>query len=140
MSEQSKEVVRRVVDEHWNKKNPDLVSELFAPNMTLDTPDGVLSGHEGAHALLQAYETAFPDFHLATDDLFANGDQVVIRWTFTGTNTGSLAGMAPSGNKISVSRNIGIFRVDGGKVVGGHLNWDKYALLQQIGAIPSNPA
>ena len=137
MSEQSKNVVRRVVDEHWNKKNPDLVSELFAPNMKLETPDGVLSGHEGAHALLEAYKTAFPDFHLATDDLLADGDQVAIRWTFTGTNTGPLAGMAATGNKVSVSRNLGIFQINGGKVVGGQLNWDKYSLLQQLGAIPS---
>lgn len=137
MSEQNKEVVRRVVDDHWNKKNPNLVSELFSPTMSLDTPDGVLAGHEGAHALLKAYETAFPDFHLATDDLLADGDQVVIRWTFTGTNTGPLAGVAPTGNKVSVSRNLGIFQVKGGKIAGGQLNWDKYGLFQQLGAIPT---
>lgn len=137
MSEQNKDVVRRVVDDHWNKKNPDLVSELFAPDMTLETPDGVLSGHEGAHALLNAYRTAFPDFHLATEDLVADGNRVAIRWTFTGTNTGPLAGIAPTGNKVSVSRNLGIFQVDGGKITGGQLNWNKYNLLQQLGAIPS---
>ena len=72
MSEQNKTVVRRIIEEHWNNKNAAIVSELFASNVSLDTPDGVLTGLEGAGSLLQAYETAFPDFHNTTDDLFAD--------------------------------------------------------------------
>jgi hypothetical protein len=29
MSEQNKAVVRRIVEDHWNKKNPAVVSGLF---------------------------------------------------------------------------------------------------------------
>ncbi len=136
MSEQNKAVVRRIIEEHWNNKNAELVSELFASNVSLDTPDGVLTGLEGASSLLQAYATAFPDFRLVTDDLFADGNEVVFRWTFTGTHSGPLAGTAASGRQVRVPRCIGIFRLDGGKVNEGHLAWDKYALLQQIGVIP----
>ncbi len=136
MSEQNKAVVRRIIEEHWNNKNAELVSELFASNVSLDTPDGVLTGLEGASSLLQAYATAFPDFRLVIDDLFADGNQVVFRWTFTGTHSGPLAGTAASGRQVRVPRCIGIFRLDGGKVNEGHLAWDKYALLQQIGVIP----
>ncbi len=137
MSEQNKTVVRRIIEEHWNNKNADLVSELFTSNVSLDTPDGVLTGLEGASSLLQAYATAFPDFHLATDDLLADGDQVVFRWTFTGTHSGPLAGTAATGRQITVSRNIGIFHLDGGKVNQGYLAWDKYAIFQQLGVIPT---
>jgi steroid delta-isomerase-like uncharacterized protein len=138
MSEQNKTVVRRLIDEHWNNKNAAIVSELFASNVSLDTPDGVLTGLEGAGSLLQAYETAFPDFHNATDDLFAEGDQVVLRWTFTGTNSGPFADIAATGKQVRVPGAIGIFRLEGGKVTQGHLAWDKYGLLQQLGVIPSS--
>ena len=138
MSEQNKAVVRRLIDEHWNNRNAAIVSELFASNVSLDTPDGVFTGLEGASSLLQAYEAAFPDFHNATDDLFAEGDQVVVRWTYTGTNTGPFADIAATGKQVRVPRAIGIFQLEGGKVTQGHLAWDKYGLLQQLGVIPSS--
>ncbi len=136
MSEQNKAVVRRIIEEHWNNKNAALVSDVFASNVSLDTPDGVLTGLEGASALLQAYTTAFPDFHLTTDDLFAEGNEVVFRWTFTGTHRGPFADIAATGKQVRVPRCIGIFRLDGGKVNQGHLAWNKYELLQQLGVIP----
>ena len=138
MSEQNRAVVRRLIDEHWNNKNAAIVSELFASNVSLETPDGVFTGLEGASSLLQAYETAFPDFHNTTDDLFAEGNQVVVRWTFTGTNSGPFGDIAATGKQVRVAGCIGIFRLDGGKVNQGHLAWDKYALFQQLGVIPSS--
>jgi hypothetical protein len=60
MSDENKTVVRRIVEDHWNKKNAALVSELFASNVALDTPDGMLTGLEGASLLLQAYQTIKP--------------------------------------------------------------------------------
>jgi steroid delta-isomerase-like uncharacterized protein len=136
MSEQNKSVVRRIVDEHWNKKNAALVNELFASNVSLETPDGVLTGLNGASSLLQAYATAFPDFRLIIDDLLADGDRVVLRWTFTGTHRGPLADIAASGRQVRVPRGIAIFRIATGKVEQGYFAWDKYALLQQLGVLP----
>ena len=138
MSEQNKRVVRRIVEEHWNNKNAALVNELFASNVSLDTPDGALTGLEGASFLLQAYAAAFPDFQLSIDDLLADGNQVVLRWTFTGTHLGPLADIAASGRQVRVPRGIAIFRIAEGKVDQAYLAWDKYALLQQLGVLPMN--
>ena len=140
MSEQNKQVVRRIVVDHWNNKNAALVAELFASNVSLDTPDGTLTGLDGASALLQAYSTAFPDFQLSIDDLLADGNQVILRWTFTGTHLGPLADLPASGRQVRVPRGIAIFRIAGGKVDQGHLAWDKYALLQQLGVLPMKSA
>src|SRR6266550_4520879 len=103
MSEQNKAVVQRVFENHWNGKNAALVSELFAPTVTLHTPDGALTGLEGASLLLQTYEKAFPDFHLAIDDMVAEGDKVVVRYAFTGTHLGSLADIPASGKRAAVN-------------------------------------
>jgi hypothetical protein len=35
-----------------------------------------------------------------------------------------------------VSNNVGIFQIADGKVNESRLCWDKYALLQQLGALP----
>lgn len=135
MSEQNKAVVRRLVEEHWNNRNEEIVDELFAPDVTMETPDGPFSGREGACALLQAYATAFPDFRNTIDDLFAEGNEVVFRWTFNGTNTGPFGETAATGKQANLPGCIGIFQLEGGKVSGGHLCWDRYGLYQQIGLI-----
>jgi predicted ester cyclase len=137
MSDQNTAVVRRIVEEHWNNKNAALVPELFAATVSLETPDGVLTGLAGAGLLLQAYGTAFPDFRLSIDDLLADGDQVVLRWTFTGTHQGPLADIAASGKAVNVPRGIAIFHLAGAKVDQGYMAWDKYGLLQQVGALPT---
>ena len=138
MSEQNKAVVRRLIEDHWNGKNAALVGEVFATTVSLETPDGPLAGLEGASFLLQAYATAFPDFHIAIDDLIAEGAEVVARWTFTGTNDGPLAGIPASGKLVNAPNGIGIFRLADGKVTECHFAWNKYLILQQIGALPTS--
>ena len=96
----------------------------------------MLNGLDGASALLQAYATAFPDFRLVIDDLVADADKVAFRWTFNGTHRGPLANIPASGKQVSVSNNVGIFRIAADKVDELRLCWDKYALLQQVGALP----
>jgi steroid delta-isomerase-like uncharacterized protein len=135
MSEQNKAVVRRIVEDHWNEKNPALIGELFAPNCAFQTPDGALQGEDGARLLYNAYATAFPDFRLTTDDMLADGNKVVVRYTFTGTHSGPLAAVPASGKHANV-QGIVIFRLSGGKADEVHFLWDKFALLQQIGALP----
>jgi hypothetical protein len=49
---------------------------------------------------------------------------------------GPLADIRASGKQVSVSNNVGIFRIADGKVNESRLCWDKYALLQQLGALP----
>ena len=137
MSEANKAAVRRLIEDHWNGKSAAHVSELFTPACTLHTPDGVLTGLEGAAFLLHAYATAFPDFQMTIDDILADGDQVVVRWTFTGTHHGPLAHIPPTGKRFNVSGGIGIFRLTGGKVDEGYFAWNKFELLQQLGVLPA---
>jgi steroid delta-isomerase-like uncharacterized protein len=135
MSEQNKAVVRRIVEDHWNKKNPALIGELFATDCAFHTPDGALHGQDGARQLYNAYATAFPDFRLSTDDILADGNKVVVRYTFTGTHKGPLAAVPASGKPANV-QGIAIVRLAGGKADEVRFVWDKFALMQQIGALP----
>jgi steroid delta-isomerase-like uncharacterized protein len=135
MSAENVTLVRRMVEDHWNRRNAALVPELFASNVSLQTPDGPLSGHSGAMALLQTYDTGFPDFRINIDELLDAGEHVVLQWRFTGTFRGSLAGIPPTGRSVNMTPGIAIFRVEGGKISAGRLVWDKYELLQQMGVL-----
>lgn len=137
MSEANKTVVRRIVEEHWNQRNAALVSELFAPTVSLRTPDGTLEGLSGAAALLDAYGTAFPDFRVNLQDLLAEGDRVILQWTFTGTHRGALGVIPATGRHVDTPPGLAIFRLEHGKVVEGRMVWDKYALLEQLGVLPT---
>ncbi|MGD0301272.1 MAG: hypothetical protein ABSE86_29700 [Bryobacteraceae bacterium] len=78
MSEHNnKAIVRRIVEDHWNTKNPALVGELFAVNCSLHTPDGDLQGVKGA----------------------AETDRVAMRYSFAGTHKGALGAIPASGTE-----------------------------------------
>ena len=77
---------------------------------------------------------------LTIDDIVAEGDRVAIRYSFTGTHRGAIAGIPATGKRVSLGGNIGIYRVDGGQTVEGHGSWDRYALMEQLGALPAGGA
>jgi predicted ester cyclase len=131
MSEQNKAIIRRLFDDHWNAKDEALLGELFAPTVSLHTPDGGYTGLKGAMALLQSYATPFPDFHLAIEELLADGDKVAVKWTFTGTHSGPLT----ASKRVKVPNCIAIYRIADGKIAEGSMAWNKYELLRQIGVV-----
>ena len=76
-----------------------------------------------------------PDLRSTVDEMIAEGDQVVTRWTGTGTHDGELMGIGATGKTISVS-GIGIHRIADGKVVEHRSLFDQLGFMQQLGAIP----
>jgi len=134
MSEQNKLLLRRMVEELWNKKNPAVIDELYAENYVGHTPDGMLQGRAGARQHFSTYIAAFPDCKITIDDILAETDKVLLRWTATGTHRGELAGIAPTGNRVNVPGNLTV-RISGGKIVEDYNLWDTLKLAQQIGAV-----
>ncbi len=137
MSEHNKAIVRRLVEELWNKGNLSVADELFAPNYehhdasTLDFGRGPES--EKKRATL--YRTAFPDIRLTIEDIIAEGETVMTRWSCRGTHTGDLSGIAPIGKQINIS-GVTIARLANGKLAEGWVNWDALGLMQQLGVVP----
>jgi predicted ester cyclase len=65
----------------------------------------------------QSLVASFPDTQTRTDDLIAEGDRVVERWTNWGTHTGaSFMNTPATGKKFNVS-GISIYRIANGKIV-----------------------
>jgi steroid delta-isomerase-like uncharacterized protein len=137
MSEHNKAIVRRLVEELWNKGNLSVADELFAPNYehhdasTLDFGRGPES--EKKRATL--YRTAFPDVRLMIEDIIAEGEIVMTRWSCRGTHKGDLSGIAPTGKQITIT-GVTIARLANGKLAEGWVNWDALGLMQQLGVVP----
>jgi predicted ester cyclase len=79
---------------------------------------------------------AFPDIQYTLEDLLAEGDRVVARFTARGTQTGVFQGIPATGSTAAVS-SIAIYRLAGGKVAEQWLEYDQLGLLQQLGVIPA---
>jgi len=83
--------------------------------------------------------TAFPDMHMAVEDLVASDDKTVARVRATATHQGAFMGVPPTGNQVDVQL-IDIMRFDDAGLVSEH--WgvaDMLSLMQQIGAVPAGP-
>jgi steroid delta-isomerase-like uncharacterized protein len=137
MSEHNKAIVRRLVEELWNKGKLSVADELFAPNYehhdasTLDFGRGPES--EKKRATL--YRTAFPDVRLTIEEIIAEGEIVMTRWSCRGTHKGDLSGIAPTGKQINIS-GVTIARLANSKLAEGWVNWDALGLMQQLGVVP----
>ncbi len=134
---QNKTAVRRLFDELWNNGNLPVADELIAPTYThhdASTPD-VGQGPEGEKKRVTFYRTAFSDFRLTVEDLIAEGETVVARWSCRGAHQGDLNGIAPTGKQFAIS-GVSVVRFTGGKMVEGWINWDALGLMQQLGVVP----
>ena len=137
MSDQNKNNVRRLFEEVWNKGHVPVADELFAPTYThhdSSTPD-VGRGPESEKKRVALYRNAFPDIRLTIEDLTAEGETVVARWSCHGTHKGEFNGIAPTGKQIHMT-GISIARFTNGKMTEGFVNWDALGLMQQLDVVP----
>jgi len=114
-----------------------VTDELFTPNYAnhdSSTPD-LGRGPEGEKKRATLYRTAFPDLRLTVEDIIAEGETVVARWSCRGTHKGDLNGIAPTGKRVNIT-GISIARLTNGKMSEGFVNWDALSLMQQLGVVP----
>ena len=78
---------------------------------------------------------AFPDIQTTIEDLIAEGDKVVKRYTIRGTHRGEFQGIPPTGKEVAFS-SIEIDRMVDGKVSEHWFEMDLLGLMGQLGAIP----
>ena len=82
---------------------------------------------------------AFPDLHVAVEDLIAEGDKVVSRNRVTGTHQGEYMGITPTGKSIAYNE-IFIFRFVDGRIIETWGVVDVLSQLRQLGALPGGPS
>jgi len=131
--DEGKELVRRVFAPQADASKG--YDELYGPDWVSHFPGMPPLDADGRRRYGEAMTAAFPDLDRKVDDLVAEGDRVVVRWSATGTQTGSFMGIPPSG-KVATNSGITIFRIAGGRIVEEWTESDTLGLLQQVGALP----
>ncbi len=134
--EANKEVVKRFIEEVQNQHNMEVVDQLFAADYSDHASGpGMVPGKEGFKQFYGMMVQSFPDIHATIHDQIAEGDKVVTRKTFTGTQTGEYMGVPPTGKQIELSV-IDIFRIADGKIAEHWMQADMLGMMQQLGMLP----
>jgi predicted ester cyclase len=137
--EANKTVARRFTEEHHQAAYVAVHDQLVAPDARIHfyvpgTPDPL--DREGHKQLVAMFRAAMPDIRSTVEDIAAEGDRVVVRWSGSGTQTGELMGIPPRGVHV-MATGIFIFRIVDGRIVEFWENLDMLGVLQQLGALPA---
>ena len=135
MSAENEAVVRRFVEECVNGRKLALIDELFSTDYVNHAATADITADREGYKVRMGYMIeAFPDLNLAIDDMFSQGDQVAVRLTASGTNTGIYVGHPPTG-KHATWTAVAIYRLVDGRVVERWENRDDLGLNRQLGIV-----
>jgi predicted ester cyclase len=128
--------VQRMFDEIINAGNLDVADELFSTDYVDHGPMGEMRGVEAFKQLVGMWRAAVPDVHCTVEDWFESGRMAGWNVRVSGTHTGEMMGIPPSGKRFEyVTPNIGRFG-DDGKAVEHWADQGMFQFLTQIGALP----
>jgi len=136
-TELNKKQKRRYIDA-FNSANLNAIDELFAEDYVLhiegsqDIKGAKILKKMVAESLATLSEASF-----SINDMVAEGDKVVTRWTLTAIHSGDFMGVPPTGNRLKMNGII-IDRFIDGKVVEAWEAYDMYGLMKQLGQISGN--
>ncbi len=107
-----------------------------APFFTPASPEPLYGG-KGYLAVVKWMRLGFPDVQWKLEQMVAEGNVVAVRWTLSGTHTGSFLNFPATGRKISCSvMNFYTFNGEG-KIVSDVAAEGMIGILRGIGAIPA---
>jgi ketosteroid isomerase-like protein len=109
--EKMKQFIRNHFEEFVNRRNLEVADVNFAPDFVdhgSDVPPGTPPGTQGAKQYVGGALKRFPDMRVTVEDVIAEGDKVVVRNTWQGTDR-------ESGKKLRFG-GIVIWRVAEGKL------------------------
>jgi steroid delta-isomerase-like uncharacterized protein len=113
------------------------IDEVVEPDLVFHAP--VPTDATGVQALKRVWVVllrAFPDIHVAVEDVIAEGDRVVTRNTVTGTHQGEFLGLPPTGKSVSYNE-IFVVRFADGRIAEIWGVVDALAQMKQLGMIPA---
>ena len=134
-TEANKALIRRYREIH-NKGNLDALDEIVAKDLVSHSSlPGLPPGLEGGKMAHQFFTSAF-ETQTTTDDLVAEDDKVVERFTAHIKHTGPFMGF-PATGKSCTTTGMSVFRIANGKIVEHWGENDALGLMQQLGMIPA---
>ena len=136
--EENKALVRRLY-EAINQRNFDIFDEVLAPNYVhRSSPEYQFNRQQLKEFTSNFGLAVFPDLHVTIDEMIAEDNKVMARWTQRGTHRGPFLDIPPTGKQISYS-GINIFQIANGQIVEDTPYWDFNVIVQQLKAPSEEP-
>jgi len=137
--EANKALMRDYLEGFWNRGEESAADGSIAADAIFhdfeDLPVAVPQGLAGVKAVRQQFKVGFSDLTMETDDMVAEDDKVVVRWTVTGTHDGEFQGLPPTYRHVEFGGTTHV-RCAGGKVVEGWQHMGILKGMQQLGVVP----
>lgn len=126
----NKRLVRDLVEKVWNLEDLSFADGVFPPDWKAGSE--LPPGPEGVKRWSVEDHETFPDVRYVIEDLVAEGDRVVVRWTASGTQEGAFGPIPPTHRTVSWS-GVHIFRIRDGRFVEYWVESDSLGRLRQLG-------
>ena len=133
-TESNKTIVRRFFD-LYHAKNDDEAEKLVDPRAVIHQPGMGDLNVKAFRKVGEEYRAAFPDGKFTINEVIAEGDHVVVRTTYRGTQRGPIQGI-PATNRQLVNSGVWIFRFSpDGKVLEVWNEFDQLNMMVQLGVM-----
>ena len=133
--EENKKVIKHYLLDIINNRKLELLGEVFPEkfvrhdlNDSTDTWMTVADQHKRLSDLFKA----FPDFKYTISDMIAEGDKVVVRAAWQGTQKDTFMKTESSGNRINYLSEIIFYRLENGKIAERWTQLDLHGLFKKM--------
>ena len=136
--EANKATVRRLYDEFWNAEQLEAANALFHPDYVFD--EGYGAGAPSVEAMKETavfWHRVLPNIHFTIEDMIAEGETVVARWTARGAHQGDWEmelGTVPASGQATTTPGTSSYYLRDGKIIRDENHIDFVSLLKQMGA------
>jgi steroid delta-isomerase-like uncharacterized protein len=115
----NKRLVRQYIEAAINERQPEVAANFFAADYVEHNPH-LPPGLDGKRRFISSVITGFSDYHGDIQEMIAEGDKIVTRTRWTGTQDGPFLGRPATGKKLDFT-TADFYRIKNGKIVE---HWD----------------
>jgi len=133
-TEANARIVREFVETVYNEGRLDMIEKYIAPDFVDSSPGAPPDARGPAFVREQAKGTfaLFPDLKFKNEDVIAQGDRVVVRWSSTSSFGGAIGEVKGDGRPVNVA-GISIMRIAGGMIAESWDIVDRMSMFTQMG-------
>jgi steroid delta-isomerase-like uncharacterized protein len=133
-AEGNKRVVAGFIEEVLNGRRLEAAGDYVADDVVEQAPfPGQGPGLAGLKDVLRGLFAVFPDMRWIIEEQIAEGDKVLTRFIWTGTQSLEFLGVAATGRSVSVWGMV-VDRIEDGRIKDTRILMDLLGLMQQLRA------
>lgn len=133
--EENKKIITRYLLEIFSGKKLDRLNEVFPEKFVRhdlnDSTDTWMTIADQQKRLRDLFD-AFPDFYYTIGDIIAEGDKVVVRAVWHGTQKKTFMKTESRGNRIDSVSEIIFYRLENGKIAERWTQLDLFTLFKKM--------